>query len=60
MTEQACKDYIKNHLSQIQSMYSQLVNDIGELDLNDVEFQLNRIEREFDNIYSQLKNCEDY
>jgi len=60
MIEKACKDYIKGKLSTIQTLCQDLKTDIGEIDLNDVDFQLNRIRQELDTASSQLNNCEDY
>ena len=60
MTEQACKEYIKNKMYEIKALCDPLGDDVFDIDLNDVDFQLKRIRQALDDACLQLKNCEDF
>lgn len=60
MTEQKCKEFIKNDLQNAVTHCNDLINEIGNTDLIFVDMELNRIMRHFEDAKLHLKGCEDY
>lgn len=60
MNEEQCKTLIKEDLNGAVSRCNELINEIDTIDLNDVDWQLDRIFRKIVNAKMRLKECEDY
>lgn len=60
VTEQKCKEFIKNYLQNADARCKEMLEEMDEYDLNDIDMQLDRILRTLENAKMQLKNCEDY
>jgi hypothetical protein len=60
MNEMRCKRLIKEDMQAAAVSCNELINEIDGMDLNDVDWQLDRMIRFLANAKARLKGCEDY
>ena len=60
MIEQQCRELIKKDLQEARNIAVEIISTMDELDLNDIDFQIDRTKRFLDSAKDRLKNCEDF
>jgi len=60
MTEQKCRELIKSDLRDVTARCEVIINEMDELDLNDIDWQIDLVIQHLKNAKKRLKNCEDY
>jgi len=60
MDEQKCRELIKKDVQEMIALCTRLINEIDVIDLNDVDWQLARIARQYDTAKMRLHDCEDF
>ena len=60
MTEEKCRKLIKRDLRDATARCEVIINEMDEIDLNDISWQLDRVLRHLEDAKKRLKNCEDY
>jgi|GEM_PF-1054128 len=60
MTEQKCRELIKSDLRDVAARCEVIINEMDGIDLNDINWQLDRVLRHLEDAKKRLKNCDDY
>ena len=60
MTEEKCRELIKKDLQEITALCSELLNDLDEISLDDIDFQLGKIVGKYGLAKKRLLDCEEY